>query len=369
MSLVYVRSLIVPPEGADGGAMAQTVVAMVTCEGASLKLTLTPKVLARPLRDALVAPFLKALVKRAAGSVSGTVQDISAVVVDGIAVDDLSQAAGLLLRPEGAAADGAERSGFDVDVLLVLGAAAVRMLPNLDGRFLACFINLTVRTDRRDEMEKALRHAGIVAARFAARTGNEAAEADVARVWDTRLNARFDGAMAAAAAVAMTPSERGCAASHAALWRHCAALPVDGPPLLVLEDDLLMCDGLGPLLGALIELVEARHSSHGRSVLLYLSGSVPSWKEGWVETGRRTEAGEAIVLREADYIWQTSSYLVWPAAARLLLERLPCDAPADNFLSRHIHDDECALRGLVCWPLPTAQRAVHEGDICRSGFG
>lgn len=34
-------------------------------------------------------------------------------------------------------------------------------------------------------------------------------------------------------------------------------------------------------------------------------------------------------LREAEYVYQTSSYIIWPAAARKLLTELPIDGPAD----------------------------------------
>ena len=50
----------------------------------------------------------------------------------------------------------------------------------------------------------------------------------------------FDKEMMPKDKVPMSSSERGCAASHIALWHHCSWLPDDGPPLLVLEDDLII---------------------------------------------------------------------------------------------------------------------------------
>ena len=38
-------------------------------------------------------------------------------------------------------------------------------------------------------------------------------------------------------------------------------------------------------------------------------------------------------LREAEYLWQTSSYIIWPAAARKLLRHLPVDSPTDCYIS------------------------------------
>ena len=37
-----------------------------------------------------------------------------------------------------------------------------------------------------------------------------------------------------------------------------------------------------------------------------------------------------MVLRDAEYLWQTSSYLIWPPAAAELVKALPADAPADK---------------------------------------
>lgn len=339
-------------------------VATVSCFHVTLRLTLTPKLLARPLNDALVAPFLKAYSKKA--GVAG-VADVAAVRVDGTEVD-ATLPAGSLLFGERAA------------VTIALAAHHVQPARNahpgreVDGKqrpasaFWAAYINLAARPDRRAATEAQLRDAGVSAARVEARTGADAGD-DVSLEWDTSLNANFDQAMVRGV-VRMSESERGCAASHAALWRRCAAMAIDSPPLLILEDDLCYCEHFGELVADLIGVAEqAMPAASSRSALLYLSGMVCSWKEEWLPTGLSIgpeKHDEPIVLREADYVWQTSSYLLWPAAARLLVESMPVDAPADNFLSRHIHAGR--LRALVCWPLPTMQKAAHEGDIVRSGF-
>ena len=335
---------------------------IVECEGVSLKLRLPPKALARPLLDAVVLPFLRAHAARTGGVADAA--NVADVELDGVrlAEPDLGRPASeLLLSPEAAPAARSVRIG--------LRSAAVCARPNPGRGFNAAFINLASRADRRAEMEAMLRSAGVEASRLEARTGREASEAEVALAWDTRLNARYDGAMVASPSVPMTDSERGCAASHAALWRHAAALPLDGPPLLVLEDDLLLCDRFGELVGSLVSALEARHSSTQRLGLLYLSAAVARWRddEPAVATGLSDPHGGPVVIREAEYVWQTSSYVIWPAAARLLVSKLPASAPADNFLSRWYV--EGALRAYCCWPLPAMQRAAHEGDVLRSGFG
>merc|ERR1712113_301302 len=38
-------------------------------------------------------------------------------------------------------------------------------------------------------------------------------------------------------------------------------------------------------------------------------------------------------LVEADYVWTTVGYIVWPAGARKCLSRLPVDQPVDNWMA------------------------------------
>ena len=95
----------------------------------------------------------------------------------------------------------------------------------------AVYINMSHRSDRRATMERGLREAGLVAARVEATTGAAAADNLVGRDWDTKLNARFDR-NCKVERLRMSDGERGCAASHAKLWRRCVE---SGAPLLVLE--------------------------------------------------------------------------------------------------------------------------------------
>jgi GR25 family glycosyltransferase involved in LPS biosynthesis len=240
------------------------------------------------------------------------------------------------------------------------------------------FINLTRRTDRRRVMEERLSTAGIQSAkRFEALTGDQASSSVVCHEWDTSLNSRFDSAMPPATTVAMTAGERGCAASHVALWRRCAALAPDAPPLLVLEDDLVMCDRFGERIGTIVRRVEAAVPEPSERALLVYPGAFvgPYWRDqqpGLAHRAIRLPSGivdahgNEMILREAAYVWQTCCYLVWPAAARRLLEHLPVDGPVDNFLAKHILQGR--VRALVCDPMIAMQENPYEGDITRSGF-
>ena len=67
-------------------------------------------------------------------------------------------------------------------------------------------------------------------------------------------------------------------------------------------------------------------------------------------------------LREAEYLWQTSSYIIWPAAAKMLLSRLPIDCPTDCYISKLVL--EGYVTAVVACPALAEQRDPYaKGDI------
>merc|ERR1712048_74306 len=54
------------------------------------------------------------------------------------------------------------------------------------------------------------------------------------------------------------------------------------------------------------------------------------------------------VVREAEYLWTTVSYVLWPAGARKLLADLPVDQPVDNYMSSLMSSGK--LRGFAVKP-------------------
>ena len=119
-------------------------------------------------------------------------------------------------------------------------------------------------------MEAALREAGTEAERIEATTGDEAAESVVLRRWDTSLNAKFDR-NCEVTTLPMSAGERGCAASHAALWKRCVR---SGAPLLILEDDANLGCGFAVAVAQLAGAVEGALGEEERRLILYLGGQV-----------------------------------------------------------------------------------------------
>jgi hypothetical protein len=95
------------------------------------------------------------------------------------------------------------------------------------------------------------------------------------------------------------------------------------------------------------------------AVVLYVGCEVTQWRDQ-----RRivVEGPPMLKLREAEYVWQTSSYILWPAAARMLLSRLPIDCPTDCYISKLVL--EGYITAVVACPQIAEQRDPYaKGDI------
>ena len=72
--------------------------------------------------------------------------------------------------------------------------------------------------------------------------------------------------------------------------------------------------------------------------------------------------GRRMKLREAEYLWQTSSYILWPAAAKELLSHLPIDSPTDCYIAKLVLEGK--ITAVVATPALAEQRDPYEkGDI------
>jgi len=194
-------------------------------------------------------------------------------------------------------------------------------------------INLDRREDRLLECSKVflerapwLRHC-----RFRASDGrtDDIPESDVTLSWNTANNVKYQKLRAIRKGwndfdsyqpkiLDHSRGERGCSASHIRAWKYCLEhAGENGKPLLVLEDDAKPIAGFTEILEeALKHLPENRH-------VLYLGYSQAA---DW-----RREISENLV--EAEYVWTTVAYIIWPAGARILLDRLPVDQPVDNWMA------------------------------------
>jgi len=140
----------------------------------------------------------------------------------------------------------------------------------------------------------------------------------ILRTWTTDRNAKYDGRKGYHAGVVlhMTPGERGCAMSHVRAWREVSQSNCLDP-VLILEDDAVLAKNFASRLELACQRVPATTDV---LYLGYIQGA--PWR-------RKVAAG----LYEAEYLWTTVGYLLWPSGARKLLSTLPVDEPIDNFMA------------------------------------
>eukprot|EP00746_Dinoflagellata_sp_MGD_P157354 gnl/MRDRNA2_/MRDRNA2_86188_c0_seq11.p1 gnl/MRDRNA2_/MRDRNA2_86188_c0~~gnl/MRDRNA2_/MRDRNA2_86188_c0_seq11.p1 ORF type:complete len:414 (+),score=119.00 gnl/MRDRNA2_/MRDRNA2_86188_c0_seq11:71-1312(+) len=149
----------------------------------------------------------------------------------------------------------------------------------------------------------------------------------VTKTWNTARNRKYVGNGTwydkVDDTLELTPGERGCAASHVRLWKKVAKM--DGPAIL-LEDDAIPVDGFAD------KLTKGLKDIPKDADLLYLGYSKPD-KAPWIRELPGTD------LAQAEYVWTTVGYMIWPSGARKLLQRLPVDSPVDNYMSWASHEN------------------------------
>lgn len=145
--------------------------------------------------------------------------------------------------------------------------------------FATTFINLASRKDRLEHMTSTLHKAGLPASRFKALTGKEVPISCVGVLWDSTLNSQFDQ-KTVPTILKMSDGERGCAASHACLWRAVADLPLDAPPLLILEDDVCLRPDFTKWCSVMVQTIHLNRAPADRNILLYLGAHVAAWRDG-----------------------------------------------------------------------------------------
>ncbi|CAJ1377213.1 unnamed protein product [Effrenium voratum] len=134
----------------------------------------------------------------------------------------------------------------------------------------------------------------------------------------------------------MSAGERGCAMSHIRAWRYCESAE---RPMLVMEDDAVPTKEFREVLS------QALTSLPRDADVLYLGYSqAAEWR-------RHVSKNVA----EAEYVWTTVAYLVWPEGARKLLSKLPVNQPVDNFMATLCADGD--IKAYVTLP-----KIVHQAD-------
>lgn len=193
-------------------------------------------------------------------------------------------------------------------------------------------INLAKRRDRWEAMSARLAplirgdEPGVQLAieRFPATDGKaeDISESAVSFQWATDRNAKYDGRQGYRPGVTltMTPGERGCAMSHVRAWKEVAGMlgtSEEHRPLLILEDDAVLKKDFPK------RLQQKLSSFPDDADALYV---------GYIR-GAPWRSKVAAGLYEAEYLWTTVGYVLWPRGAKKLLDAMPVDEPVDNFMA------------------------------------
>lgn len=219
-------------------------------------------------------------------------------------------------------------------------------------------VNLARRPDRWKSVQQRLRKLGAKLSMERADAVDGAAGAEIStsivtHTWSTASNWRyvtgtFEGGENCGyrrCSLKLTGGERGCAASHVVLWQRCAAITGAEHPWMILEDDAVPKPNFLTCLRQ--ALVDLRHESPD---ILYLGyDQAAPW---------RRIVSKAVC--EAQYLWTTVGYVLWPRGARKLLAELPVNQPVDNFMASLIASEK--LRGFAITPKVVRQAKAWNTD-------
>ena len=132
------------------------------------------------------------------------------------------------------------------------------------------------------------------------------------------------------AAGSLPPADHEWAAQHVSVWRACAS---GDTPMLVFQEDVLFLPGCSNVLSATKALVAAvKAQTTGDDAQILLLGGTASGNE----TPSQVVTEGALVSARA--VSQAAAYVLWPRAARMLLQSLPIDVPMPAFVSKHVAD-------------------------------
>lgn len=298
------------------------------------------------------------------------------------------------------------------EVAVAIQARYALLMPGL-------VINLNRRADRWQRFilsqSGSARSGGLLPVRVKAIDGADSSsgesipERDVSLQWDSRLNSQFDRRCISNSAMAMTSSERGCAASHLKAWRAIAYLhlkfeslrsvydsDMTGTPPLPLLDELekhlaghdpellstitnvfsagsgpgSACSGSGSDNGWYLIFEDDAHIRPSRVTnnfslkinqliaaaephwdIIYLGAalpkSAPRFDSKIIKPVAHRKYNTTLgSLRSVNYAWMLHAYLIRGETALKLLQSLPIDKPVDNYIATKLHDGE--LFGVVC---------------------
>ena len=138
-------------------------------------------------------------------------------------------------------------------------------------------------------------------------------------------------ATADVASSALAPDARAWAAQHVQQWRRCAASET---PLLIFQEDVVFASDATNVMEATKAMIVQEGMAAASDLLLFLGAASPDdAPQGLAKELASSAGGGLVPVCSAS---PTCAYILWPQAARTLLNSLPLDVPVADYLSRHI---------------------------------
>lgn len=123
---------------------------------------------------------------------------------------------------------------------------------------------------------------------------------------------------------ALGPDDQSWAAQHVQMWRKCAA---SNDPILIFQEDVVFSsDNVHLATKAL-----AREVGDVPELIIFLGATEPDR-----EPSSAVSSIASACRLPACFASSTAAYVLWPTAARALLNSLPLDVPVPAFLGRHV---------------------------------
>mgnify|MGYP007078096385 CR=1 FL=1 len=126
----------------------------------------------------------------------------------------------------------------------------------------------------------------------------------------------------------LTGAEYEWAAQHISAWRACAA---NQAPMLIFQEDVCFSPACTDVLQATKKMASSAEQIGEDARVLFLGAAVPAVPSQAADLG--AGGGEVMPARA---VTQATAYVMWPEAARQLLELMPLDVSVTSFMSKHV---------------------------------
>ena len=130
----------------------------------------------------------------------------------------------------------------------------------------------------------------------------------------------------------LPPDDRAWAAQHVSVWRRCAQ---SGKPVLIFQDDVTFSSACSNVLDATKTLVAALEETAPGELIMQLGFAEADDEPLQTAKLMSGVAAGGLTLTPMRSASQVDAYVLWPRAARVLLNSLPLDVPVAAFISKH----------------------------------